>query len=256
MVQRLKFRPAAESRARCNGEGMPRAISRTARTARTSSAKKKPAAARATTQPRKRSFIEEARRTQILDAALTLFTNRGYKDTSLADIASAVGVSKGVVSYHFEGKTELGAEALRHMLRRYADYVRGRLAAQSTSKGKLLELPAACIDFVERNPSDYMVYLDTLGSFGTAAERQKFMAWADAGMRGLICELIVKAQQAGEIPKFPPQPLADVVQAAVDGLTEQASVAPHSIDLAASKRVLQQMLSAIFDGRIEMPRRG
>lgn len=214
------------------------------------------AASRATARPaRKRSFIEEARRTQILDAALALFAERGYNETSLADIAGAVGVSKGVVSYHFDGKTELGSEALRHMLRRYADYVRDRLAAKSSLRDKLLELPAACIDFVARNPSDYLVYLDTIGSFGTATERQKFMAWADAGMRGLICDLLAQAMQAREIPRFPIQPLADVVQAAVDGLTEQSAVAPGSVDLEASKRVLQQMLVAVFDGKVGLTRR-
>jgi TetR/AcrR family transcriptional regulator, fatty acid metabolism regulator protein len=227
--------------------------SKTTKTARGRTAPAKKTAESAAV-PRRRSFIEEARRTQILDATLTLFTSRGYNDTSLADIAAAVGVSKGVVSYHFEGKTELGSEALRHMLRRYGEYVRGRLAGKSTVREKLLELPAACIDFVQRNPSDYMVYLDTLGSFGTAAERQKFMAWADAGMRALICDLLRQAQKAREIPAFPPQPLADVIQAAVDGLTEQAAMAPDVVNLAASKQVLLQMLSAVFDGRVKLDR--
>lgn len=215
-----------------------------------------PAATHANARPdRKRSFIEEARRTQILDAALTLFAERGYNETSLTDIAGAVGVSKGVVSYHFDGKTELGSEALRHLLRRYGDYVRDRLAAKKTLREKLLDLPAACIDFVARNPSDYLVYLDTIGSFGTATERQKFMAWADAGMRGLICDLLAQAMQEKEIPRFAAQPLADVMQAAVDGLTEQAAVAPGSVDLDASKRVLQQMLTAVFDGVVGLARR-
>jgi TetR/AcrR family fatty acid metabolism transcriptional regulator len=212
-------------------------------------------ASTATLPSRKRSFIEEARRTQILDAALALFAERGYNETSLADIAGTVGVSKGVVSYHFDGKTELGSEALRHLLRRYGEYVRERLAAKASLRDKLLELPAACIDFVSRNPADYLVYLDTIGSFGTATERQQFMAWADAGMRGLIRELLTQAQQAREIPRFPAQPLADVVQGAVDGLTEQAAVAPGSVDLEASKRVLQQMLLAVFDGKVALPRR-
>ena len=203
----------------------------------------------------KRTFIEEARRAQILDAALKLFTQRGYNETTLSDIASSVGVSKGVISYHFDGKGELGAEALRHMLRRYGEYVRGRIDAKATLREKLLELPAACIDFVRDGSANYVVYLDTLGSFGSALERRRFMAWADAGMRELICEMLQQAQERKEIPKFPVQPLADVLQAAVDGLTAQASVAPDKVDLDASGRVLQQMLAAVLDARVELPRR-
>src|SRR5665213_170446 len=113
-----------------------------------------------------RSFIEQARRTQILDAALDLFSKQGYNQTSLSDIAGKLDVSKGVISYHFEGKAELGAEAVRHMLRRYGEFVRLRLDAKASLRDKLLELPAACIDFVQKNPSSYIVYLDTVGSFG------------------------------------------------------------------------------------------
>ena len=203
----------------------------------------------------KRTFIEEARRAQILDAALQLFAQRGYSETSLSDIAAAVGVSKGVISYHFKGKAELGSEALRHMLRRYGEFVRVRLEAKETLREKLLELPAACIDFVRKSSTDYVVYLDTVGSFGTGLERRRFMAWADAGMRGLICEMLEQAQERKEIPKFPVQPVADVLQAAVDGLTEQASVAPQEVDLEASGRVLQQMLAAVLDGRVDLARR-
>jgi AcrR family transcriptional regulator len=202
-----------------------------------------------------RTFIEQARRHQILDAALELFAKKGYNHTSLSDIAATLDVSKGVISYHFEGKGELGAEAVRHMLRRYGEFVRRRLEAKTSLREKLLDLPAACIDFVQQNPSVYVVYLDTVGSFGTAADRQRFMAWADAGMRGLICDLLQQAQDGKEIPRFAVRPVADVLQAAVDGLTEQASVAPQEVDLESSKRVLQKILEAIFDGRVELGRR-
>ncbi len=201
---------------------------------------------------RDRTFIEQARRHQILDAALELFAQKGYNQTSLSDIAGKLDISKGVISYHFEGKAELGAEAVRHMLRRYGEFVRLRLETKATLRAKLLELPAACIDFVTENPSSYVVYLDTVGSFGTTVDRQQFMAWADAGMRALIRDLLQQAQEKKEIPRFPVGPVADVLQAAVDGLTEQASVAPGEVDLDASKRVLQKILEAIFDGRIAL----
>lgn len=202
-----------------------------------------------------RTFIEQARRNQILDAALELFARKGYNQTSLSDIAAKLNVSKGVISYHFDGKTELGAEAVRHMLRRYGEFVRERLESKTTMREKLLELPAACIDFVTGNPSSYFIYLDTVGSFGTTADRRKFMARADAGMRVLICDLLQQAQARKEIPRFPAAPVADVLQAAVDGLTEQAAMAPKAVDLESSKRVVQKILEAIFDGRIALTSR-
>lgn len=201
----------------------------------------------ASTSHRKLTFIEDARRRQILDAALKLFAERGYDRTSLSDLAARINVSKGVVSYHFQGKAELGREALRHLLRRYRDFVRTRLDAKPTARLRLLELPLACIDFVQGDPMQYLVYLDTLGSFGTARERQEFMARALAGMRRLITDLISAAQTEGSVAKFPPGPLADLIQASVDGLTEQAALDPSAVDLEASKALLGRMLAMVLD---------
>ena len=41
-------------------------------------------------------------RRDILNAARRLFNQRGYNGVSLQDIASAVGISKGNLTYHFQ----------------------------------------------------------------------------------------------------------------------------------------------------------
>ncbi|GAB3484815.1 TetR/AcrR family transcriptional regulator [Nocardiopsis coralliicola] len=56
---------------------------------------------------RRRTFIEEARREQIIGAAIATIADVGYGNASLARIARQAGISKGVISYHFAGKDEL-----------------------------------------------------------------------------------------------------------------------------------------------------
>ncbi|WP_433253701.1 TetR/AcrR family transcriptional regulator [Streptosporangium sp. CA-135522] len=51
-------------------------------------------------------------RSRILDAARQLFAERGYAATSLADIASAVGLTKTAVAYHFHPKDRLAVELI------------------------------------------------------------------------------------------------------------------------------------------------
>ncbi|MFI6513110.1 TetR/AcrR family transcriptional regulator [Streptosporangium sp. NPDC050855] len=51
-------------------------------------------------------------RDRILDAARRLFAERGYAATSLADIASAVGLTKTAVAYHFHPKDRLATELI------------------------------------------------------------------------------------------------------------------------------------------------
>ncbi|ATO32082.1 multidrug efflux transporter transcriptional repressor AcrR [Dickeya dianthicola] len=44
---------------------------------------------------------------QIMDAALRLFSEHGVSSTSLSDIATAVGVTRGAIYWHFKNKAEL-----------------------------------------------------------------------------------------------------------------------------------------------------
>ncbi|MEO6258755.1 MAG: TetR/AcrR family transcriptional regulator [Thermoanaerobaculia bacterium] len=54
----------------------------------------------------------ERSRTQILEAALKLFSHRGYGATSVSDIAEAAGLSKGNVYHHFTDKETVFRELL------------------------------------------------------------------------------------------------------------------------------------------------
>jgi len=53
---------------------------------------------------------------KILDAALELFANKGFKATSISQIAKAAGVSKGLMYNYFDSKTELLRKIVRNAI--------------------------------------------------------------------------------------------------------------------------------------------
>lgn len=53
------------------------------------------------------------RRQHIIDVAITCFSRTGYHNTSMTDIADAVGVTKPVLYQHFDSKRALYLEILR-----------------------------------------------------------------------------------------------------------------------------------------------
>jgi AcrR family transcriptional regulator len=55
----------------------------------------------------------QQRRDQLIDFATACFADRGYHDTSVADLVSGLGVGKGVFYWYFESKEQLFAEILR-----------------------------------------------------------------------------------------------------------------------------------------------
>jgi AcrR family transcriptional regulator len=95
----------------------------------------------------KPTFTELARRKQILDVSSKLFMAKGFKNTSLDDIAREVGVSRGVIFYYFDGKREIGEQTIWEALRQYGEYVQDRVGKRKTSKNQLLEFIDACLDY-------------------------------------------------------------------------------------------------------------
>ena len=56
---------------------------------------------------------KEERRQKILMTALTLFVQKGYADTKIADIAAAVPMSTGLMFHYFESKEVLLTELVK-----------------------------------------------------------------------------------------------------------------------------------------------
>ncbi|MDF7798886.1 TetR family transcriptional regulator [Pontiellaceae bacterium B1224] len=59
---------------------------------------------------------EEAAQTreQILEAALTVFTEKGYSKATFVDVAAAISLSKGAVYWHFKTKPDLLAAVIAY----------------------------------------------------------------------------------------------------------------------------------------------
>ena len=84
-----------------------------------------------------RTFIEKARRQQIVAAAIDTIAEVGFGQASLARIAERIGISKGVISYHFEGKDDLMRQVAIEIVEAARDYIVPRFLAESTGPATL-----------------------------------------------------------------------------------------------------------------------
>ncbi len=57
--------------------------------------------------PEKQEQLHKERRKQIIDSAYYLFFSKGYKNTSMADIAAESGISKGLIYRYFKNKEDM-----------------------------------------------------------------------------------------------------------------------------------------------------
>ena len=79
----------------------------------------------------------ERTREHVLATAETLILNRGYSGTSIDEIISRSGLTKGGFFYHFEGKADLA----RHLMLRYLDRDMTFFAELSERARSLVEDP-------------------------------------------------------------------------------------------------------------------
>ena len=86
----------------------------------------------------------------ILDAALDLFRQYGYRRTSMEDIANAANVAKGTLYIYFKSKDELFEGLARRLSAQIALDVRAALARELPFEDKVLAVLDAKLGFVYR----------------------------------------------------------------------------------------------------------
>jgi TetR/AcrR family transcriptional regulator, transcriptional repressor for nem operon len=74
---------------------------------------------------------------RILSKSGVLFNTQGYKATSISDITSATGYTKGAIYRHFKSKAELEKETLFHLSSIMFHKLRISIKEQDTAGGKL-----------------------------------------------------------------------------------------------------------------------
>lgn len=77
-------------------------------------------------------------RQKVLDAARTLFAERGYEPATIRDIAKGAGMSTGAVFANFQDKAELFEAVLSEDMAMLAGTMKAAAAAETTLRGRLM----------------------------------------------------------------------------------------------------------------------
>ena len=63
-----------------------------------------------------RTFVDVARRAQLVECAIDAIADVGYRKASLAEIARRAGITKGAIFYHFANREELIEAVFAHVM--------------------------------------------------------------------------------------------------------------------------------------------
>lgn len=197
----------------------------------------------ATSGQRERTFTETARRAQIVAAAIDTIAEVGYAQASMARIAERVGVSKGVIAYHFAGKDDLVKEVVGEVLSKARDYMVPRITAQSTGPGMLRAYIESNLGFMAEHRHHLVAIVEIARGARDAGGGRLFdSSVLQAGVTALR-ELLARFQDAGEFRvDFDPQVMAMAIRAAIDAVPPRLAQDP-GLDLGHQGREL----ATLFD---------
>ncbi len=173
------------------------------------------------------SFIEAARRAQIVKCAIEAIATLGYSQASLAQIAKLAGISKGVISYHFADKDELIEQVLREVLGAFEGYMKPRIKAQQTPALMLRTYIESNVAFMAARRE----YVLVLSDIFTNARRSDGKLFSDlAGYNSALEALEVilrRGQHSGEFREFDSHVMAVSIRQAIDGIGPQLIANPQ-----------------------------
>lgn len=172
------------------------------------------------------TFVEQARRAQIIEVTVAVIAEFGVGGASVARIAERADISVGLVSYHFGSKDELLRQVAAHLSQRietaltaatehaesYTDAVRGLIESHVMfTGGDTVE--AAALSQIYRSGAD-------ASSVRPSAEER----------RGWLTEfedMIREGQEAGEFRACDPHPVAVAMLAALEASASEVRSRPN-----------------------------
>src|SRR6266404_3550958 len=90
-------------------------------------------------------------RKELMAIAIDCFSRYGYQGTTVDRIASAAGVTKGALYYHFRDKEELLFEAVKDRTAAFEERIVGSVSPLTDPAAALQEIARVCVHIATRN---------------------------------------------------------------------------------------------------------
>ncbi len=137
-----------------------------------------------------------SRREQLLAIAATLFAEKGFRNTTVRDIADAAGILSGSLYHHFDSKESMVDELLvpfqEELFGKYDEI----LASGDDARTKLERAVRVSFEAIDQHPHEVAIFqndADHLGSF----ERFAYLADRNAQSRAVWVTLIEEGVRTG-----------------------------------------------------------
>ena len=193
------------------------------------------------TEEKPESFIRSNRRRQILEGAIATLSEVGFAGASLARIAKDLGISKGVISYHFASKDDLMIKVVEHGYQGMVEAVLPQILEQKTVADSLrTHIPELARYALDHRPT-LLALGEVMGHLRRPDGRLHFGA---EGYEGLE-QLYRHGQETGELRDFDVRVMAITQQASIDAMFAYWANHPEHDLVAHAEQLADLFIHAI-----------
>jgi AcrR family transcriptional regulator len=188
------------------------------------------------------SFIEAARRTQLIDSAIETIAALGYAQASLAQVAKRAGISKSVITYYFSSKEELLEQVVSEIYTAAVQAVTPQITAQSTAALRLHAYIRSAVDYIGAHRMRMVALMEIALNFRTADSKLRYGGATEEWILAPLEALLRLGQEEGDFRPFDVRVMAVTIRRAIDALPSLFTSIP-ALDVEA----YGQELVALFD---------
>jgi len=188
------------------------------------------------------TFLEQARRAQIVDCAIAALAEDGYAGATMARIAQRAGVSNSVIVYHFGTKDRVFEQVADEVFRVATERLQPELAAAPDAAGRLRAYLTGRIDFLRTHRAHMLALFEIWMNLRGPGGALRFGEQDAEQTVDAIEQLLRDGQRTGEFGPFDPEVVAMTVRQTIDGVLLQLR---HRPDLDLDRYAAE--IVALFD---------
>lgn len=204
-------------------------------------------------KPKKSTLIEEVRRKQVIDTAIDAIATEGFTQITIAEIARRVGVSTGVITYHFKNKDDLLEQCIRKLFEAPNAFVIDKVDLQHNFSRKLKVFIEANVEFMLKNRNHSTAMVSSFGAFNSEAARHRILTRQYTKIRNYLTRILDGGKSAGEFRDFSSDAMAQIIFGTLEGLMNQWVLSEKEIDLPLCAETLVDMVQREVTMHVDLP---
>lgn len=186
----------------------------------------------------------EQKKLQIIGSAFTVFQEKGFESTKMADIAKVAGIGKGTIYEYFNSKEQLASETVETLIRLSQTGIVQQLDRAGGPEEQLRVFLRTLVDFFGQIGGVFRLILEVGRRRGESGEGEAggYLVEAYRGMTRRVERMIDDGIEQGVFREVDTASLALLLVCIMDGLQLPYALDESLVDVEGVNRLIEGMV--------------